>query len=265
MRYSCVRTSLLGIALTFSLLFATSASAETVSQKMPNGKTALARFYAGDQSKPAVIMIHGFLTTNNFNTILSATEMLKDNQVTVLAPTLTLGINKRKGGLPCDAIHTHSIAESLQEIEQWVRWLDERGQHNIILSGHSQGSISILAYGANKPHPSVKRIIAASLAYLDAFTPMAHQTKQMTHARQLIAAGNSNPAPFSLAYCQGNFNAPAQVYLDYMQWDKKKLIDTINNISLPVDIIMGGAGATSAAGQAGGAYGGLLSSSLIGE
>lgn len=225
--------------LSILLTFSSSVHAEIVTHRMPNGKTALARFNAGEPDKPAVIMLHGFLTTNNFNTILSATEMLAENKITVLAPTLTLGINKRSGGLACDAIHTHTIDEDVGEVHQWVKWLDKKGYHNIILIGHSQGSLSLVAYVARQPHPSIKKIVAASLSYIDAFTPSAHQVKQILQAKKLVAAKDNQPTPFSLAYCQGNFVTPAKIYLDYAIWDQSKVIEAINKSPVPVVVIMG--------------------------
>ena len=173
------------------LFFSLPLEAQTVREKLPSGRYGIAAYHQAETAKPAILVLHGFLTTHNFNTVMSISELLAENGHTVLAPTMTLGINARQGGLACDAIHTHTMEDDLAEISFWVNWLSKHGHQQIILIGHSSGSMELLAYLNNNPNPAVSKLIATSLVYADGFNSTEVVNQQIVDARKKTATARS--------------------------------------------------------------------------
>ncbi len=215
--------------------------AGSVRLSMPGDLTGLADYREGDPARPAILILHGFLTTHNFNTVLSLADALAEEGHTVLAPTLTLGINARRSGLPCDAIHTHTLEQDVAEIDRWVRWLGQRHRGPIVLVGHSYGSLELLAWLATRHHPRVRMLITTSLSYADGFNDPALVERQIAEARAAVKAGDNTPRRFTLSYCKGNFVAPPAVYLSYTAWNEPRVLKALQAAPVPVEVIMGGA------------------------
>ena len=231
--------SLAGLIL-LSLLFSLPLGADTIREHLPSGRYGVAAYHQGEMDKPAVLVLHGFLTTHNFNTVMSMVELLAEHGNTVLAPTMTLGINARQGGLSCDAIHTHTLEEDLEEITFWINWLSSRGHGHIVLIGHSSGSLELLAYLNKNPDPAVTKLIATSLVYADGFNSSALVEQQISEAQQKHRQGDRSLQSYTLSYCRGNFLAPPYVYLSYTTWTRQRVLAALQQSPVPVAIIMGG-------------------------
>ncbi len=216
------------------------AHADVVREKLPSGLTAEAEYRPGEPNRPVVLVLHGFLTTRNFNTVLSLVEALAENGNTVLAPTLTLGINARQSGLACDALHLQTMKQDLDEIDFWVKWLAARHPGPVVLVGHSYGSLELLAWLATRPDPRVRMLITTSLSYADGFNPPAVVKRQVAEARRAVRAGDDQPRRFTLSYCKGNFVSPPQVYLSYLRWNAARVLQALREAPVPVEVIMGG-------------------------
>ncbi len=231
--------SLAGMSL-LMLLYSLPLGADTIREKLPTGRYGVAFYQQGEIHRPAVLVLHGFLTTHNFNTVMGINELLVENGNTVLAPTMTLGINARQGGLSCDAIHTHTLEEDLEEIRFWVNWLTRRGHQQIILIGHSSGSMELLAYLNDNPLATVKKLIATSLVYADGFNPQTLVNQQITEAQHRHRQGDRTLQTYTLSYCRDNFLAPPYVYLSYTAWTQQRVLAALKRSPVPVAIIMGG-------------------------
>lgn len=214
--------------------------ADVVRELLPSGLTGEAEYRPGEANRPAVLVLHGFLTTRNFNTVLSLVDALAENGNTVLAPTLTLGINARRSGLACDAIHTHTMNQDLDEIAFWVKWLASRHHGPLVLVGHSYGSLELLAWLATRPNPRVRMLITTSLSYADGFNPPSLIKRQVAEARRAVREGDDQPRHFTLSYCKGNFVSPPRVYLSYLHWNAARVLEALRQAPVPVEVIMGG-------------------------
>jgi esterase/lipase len=228
-------------SLALLLIISTVQAENNVVYKLSSGIEAVARYTPGEKQKPVILALHGFLTTNNFNTILSLDQMLQENGFSVLAPNLTLGINRRDSGFACKAIHTNTMDDDVNEISDWVSWLVKKGHKDIILLGHSQGSMKLLAYISERKIPKeVRLVIATSLSYIDAFISDKEKQKNIAQAQKALKHKLSQPGTYSLAYCKDDYIAPAEIYLSWTRWDEKQIITSINQSHIPVFIIMGG-------------------------
>ena len=130
---------------------------------MRPGIPASAEYRVGERSKPAVLMLHGFLQTREFSTVATLARGLHDAGYTVLSPTLSLNIPGRTQNLACEAVHKHSLNDDVAEIGLWIHWLKSRGHPTIVLVGHSFGSLELLAYLSAKPDAAVKGYLGVSL------------------------------------------------------------------------------------------------------
>lgn len=224
--------ALFALLLTFQCAFA-----ETVEAKLPSGVIATADFRAGQPSRPAVLLLHGFLQTRHVPPMSSLANTLADQGYTVLAPTLTLGINRRGKSLACEAVHAHTMEGDVAEIGFWVNWLANKGYSSIALVGHSVGSTQILRYAAQKPSPAVK------MAALTSLVPFHGKQPEVQNAIALAKrpAGEQALRRFTLTYCINNYVAPPSAYLSYIANDTEQTLGLLKKIKVPTEIILGSA------------------------
>lgn len=177
--------------------------AEAVSLIVSQDITATAEHLSGDSDKPLLIFIHGFLQTRSFSTVERLFNSLNESGYPVLAPTLSLGVSNRAQALPCESIHLHSLDSDTDEIGQWVEWGSAKGYKDIVLIGHSAGSVNITGYLAGKTHPSVKKTILISLTHYGPDRPAAFETEAHARvARDMLKKGDDGLVKFALAYCK---------------------------------------------------------------
>ena len=126
------------------MLWALPGLAAEITQTLPNGLKVTADYRPAAAGAPTLLILHGFLVTSTFPTVQALANEFSAKGYGVLAPSLSLGINTRRAGLACDAVHTHTLAEDRAEIAFWVDWLAQHSQGSIVLVGHSFGSVQLL-------------------------------------------------------------------------------------------------------------------------
>lgn len=206
---------------------ATNLQAEIVSLQTSKDITATANYRSGDKDKPLLIFIHGFLQTRDFSTVKRLSDTLHESGYSVLSPTLSLGISNRAQSLPCESIHLHSLKTDTDEIDQWVNWGKRAGYREIVLIGHSAGSVNITAYLANGVDPAVNKTVLISLTYYGSGRPAAFETEEYAEqARKMLHDGDNGLGKFALAFCK-EYVTTAEDYLSYYDWSSDKILDAI--------------------------------------
>lgn len=233
----CRELALLVIGVMLTLA---AAHAEVVNGQLPNGNGVAAEYYRGAAGRHAVLVLHGFMTTREFNTVQSLVNELTGSGYSVLAPTLSLGVSNRRASVPCDAIHTHTWEDDVAEVGFWVDWLVEQGHESVVLVGHSTGSLQLLDYVAGEPASQVRKLVATSLVNIRRYTEPAIAEREMAQARQLLAMENPPLREYHLAFCE-NFTATPQSYLSYISWSRERVLQTLDKVKVPLEVIMGGA------------------------
>lgn len=231
------RATLLSILLMLS--WAGSLQAEIIRKPVEDGISATAEYRVGDPSKPAILILHGFLQTRDFSTVRRLANALYDWNYTVLAPTLSLGIDSRARSLPCEAIQTHSMDDAIDELAMWVDWLVTQGHDHIILVGHSSGSATEVAYLKERAHPAVKETILISLV---AFGPgkLSYETEAHAKAAREARENDSNAlGEYALAFCR-QYPTTADNFLSYYRWSRPHLAEALAGLDVPSHIIVGG-------------------------
>jgi len=227
-----------GYLLFLLLLLPQAAAAERARIELGNGLTAQAEYLSGKPTLPAVLVLHGFLQTHDFPTVATLARGLNDSGYTVLAPTLSLGVPNRKQSLACEAVHRHSLDEDLDEIDRWVKWLASRGHRQIVLIGHSFGSMQLLAYLAGKPDPAVRGYIAASLTETQ-IGPIS-RAELIERLEDAVARGDHKLVNQPISYCKKYPSNPAAL-LSYVRWDQARLVKALNAYKGHKLLIMGDA------------------------
>lgn len=215
--------------------------ANIVSIEISKNIVSTAEFRGGDVDKPLVIFIHGFLQTRRFSTIKRLADSLNDVGYPILVPTLSLGISNRTQSLDCESIHLHSLDDEAFEIAQWVDWSNQQNYTEVILLGHSAGSVSITAYLSRNSNSSVKKTILTSLTYFGLDRPEAYSFENPQFAQKalsMIEHGNKAVDKFALSYCK-EFITTAENYLSYYNWSFNEVIGAINNSISDIQIIIG--------------------------
>lgn len=214
---------------------------EVISVNIIENTAANADFRPGDKNKPAVFLLHGFMSTHNLNIIQVIAEELEDQGYTVLAPTLSLNINNRQSGINCDAVHTHTMESDVVEIGKWIDWLKNKGHNDIIMAGFSTGALQISIYLSKNKPKNIKKAVLISPAYLagEPF-PVIKDKTEIATANKMLAENNNQLHNFYLSYCKGNFTAPPEVFLSYKKWTDSMLLKAVKQIPVPKSILIGG-------------------------
>lgn len=217
------------------------AGAEEITIPLSSGNRAVAEYLPGEADKPAVLVLHGFLQTYHYSTVQLIVEELAGNGYTVLAPTLTLNIDQRRNGLGCDAIQNHSLADSDQEIGEWMRWLTAQGHSRIVAIGHSSGSMRLLSYLSENRSPLPVYFIATSIGPIQDWHHPQQIRQQIEAAREQARTDPYKVNHYNLAFCNNNYTAPADAYLSYMKWSEAWVLETLHRVSkrVPIHVVLG--------------------------
>lgn len=213
------------------------AQAEKISATLPSGMVINAEFRSGDVKLPALLVIHGFLQTRDFQATKNILEGLADMGYEVLGPSLSLGVRNRRKSLSCEALHAHTLEDDIEELHYWVGWLQQRGHPSVVLVGHSWGGQHVLAYAAKYPASDIAGVIAVSLVRSRQSKPLWAAQKKL--AEQRLASGAMGPDSYALNFCKKYIGTPRS-YLSYAAWNDARVLRAIREHRIPVFAILGG-------------------------
>ena len=214
--------------------------AEIVTQTVAPGIKAKAEYLYGEAEQPLLIFMHGFLQTYQFSTVKRLSEALHESGFSILSPNLSLAINERVQSLPCEAIHLHSLTDAAQELSLWVDWGVRRGHDEIILIGHSAGSIAITAYLDQGSQSQVKKTILISLTHFGPDQPASFETVQLARlARAVPLEQRQQLQSYALSFCEKYVTTPDH-YLSYYDWSGEKVLQALQRSWTDNYIILGG-------------------------
>ncbi len=212
----------------------------SVTLEMPSGHSAEAAYWAGEPDMPAILIQHGFLQTHHFPTVRRLASALADSGFNVLTHSLTLGINQRTASLPCEAVHTHSMPKTREEIATWIDWLHTRTGQEAVLIGHSAGSVNLLDYLAHSPEAPVRHAIFISVTFFGHGEAAFESPEHAARARADLARNDSGLAEYALGFCRQYVTTPT-AYLSYYDWDKQRTDRAFQTINTPSTLIAGSA------------------------
>ena len=207
---------------------------------LPSGTVAEADYWPGQADLPAVMILHGFLQTREFSTVRRLAEAMADAGFSVLAPTLSLGLSRRRQSLACEAIHTHSMDRDVAELRAWTHWLIERTGKSPVLIGHSTGGSKLVAMLDAHRDLQVERAVLIGLAYFGGEEGPERLRAMRARATADLARDAEALHAYSLNYCKQYVSSPGSL-LSYLRWDQKRLKQALLAGPVPVTVIYGGA------------------------
>lgn len=211
---------------------------QVVALEFSKNITVKASYSKGDMSKPAVLLLHGFLSTSENATVKNLAEAITDAGYSSLRPTLSHGIDRRNQPMACEAIHTHSMQDDVREVQFWIEWLKKQHK-DIILIGHSFGSLIILNQLQTHANPEIKLSIATSLIDLEHAVGKQNINDQLALARQHLKTNNGSLQTYTISYCKKYTSDPAS-FISYASWNQENILKLLKQLKSPVHIIMGG-------------------------
>ena len=232
--------ALVWLCLLVSTGVASSPSPQLWSLEISPGLWGQADYFEGRAGAPALLLLHGFLQTSTFSTVRRLAEGLAEEGLTVLVPTLSLGVSRRQGALPCDAVHTHTMEGDLTELGLWVDRLIALGHGDITLVGHSTGALQVAVFAHQQARPEVRRVVGISLATLEAKATAEEHAARRVRLAEGLAREPTALSSFHAIYCRGNYLSSAQAVGSYLVWDDARLLELLPDFPMPLVWVMGG-------------------------
>jgi pimeloyl-ACP methyl ester carboxylesterase len=122
-----------------------------------------------------------------------------------------------------------------------VKWLKAHGHSNIVLVGHSFGSLQALSYLLSDPDPSVRGFIGASL--IEAQIGAASRARLIAELENRVHTKPRAPMTHTLSFCR-KYTAPPGNLLSYVRWDQTRVLAALKHVPVDVKLIVGGSDTT---------------------
>lgn len=216
-----VRLGAASLALTLPLLLtsahALAADPVTIEQKI-DGMTALADWVEAEDAEkgaPVVLLLHGTLADKDQELIDALQELLAERGISSLAPSLTLGIDRRSGPYDCAVPFRHTHEEAVDEMAAWAGWLKSEGHMTIVAAGHSRGGNQAALFARAYPDMIEKLIaIAPAVGRDEAIRDQRYKARYRAERSAVVAsadgAGDLIDVP-GIVYCRDTKATPAAI------------------------------------------------------
>jgi pimeloyl-ACP methyl ester carboxylesterase len=199
-------------------------------------RVAEADYWPGAADMPAVLILHGFLQTREFPAVRRLAEALADEGYSVLTPTLSLGLNRRRQSLACEAIHTHTLQQDVAELSTWARWLAGRAGKAPVVIGQGVGGIQVAAMLDAREAPVDRALLVGTKAFRQGPSGAA----DIGGPADAVATGDADSIGFyRLGYCS-RYASTAIASSSYLAWDRDRLQRMLLAVEAPVTLISGG-------------------------
>lgn len=241
------------IGAAFALISGSAVAAEpvVVEQKIGN-LTALADWVQADDAEaaaPVILLLHGTLADKDQELIDTLQELLSERGISSLAPSLTLGIDRREGAYDCAVPFRHTHEEAADEMAVWAQWLKVQGHNNIVAAGHSRGGNQAALFARARPELTQKLVaIAPAVGRENAIRAKRYKSRYRADRSAVLASadqgGDLIDVP-GIVYCRDTKATPAAIrsYIGGAFADR----DTpsiVTKLPMPVLVIAGSADTT---------------------
>lgn len=240
------RSILFGAAL--ALLTGSALAAEPVVIEQPiNGLTAVADWVKAEDAEagaPVVLLLHGTLADKDQELIDTLQELLAERGISSLAPSLTLGIDRRSGPYDCVVPFRHTHDEAADEMALWAKWLVSQGHERIIAAGHSRGGNQAALFARAYPEMIEKLIpIAPAVGRDEATRDQRYKARYRAERSAVIASADAGGDLIDvpgIVYCRDAKATPAAIssYLGGA-FEDRDTPSIVAGLPMPVLVIAG--------------------------
>lgn len=231
-------TALMLALLVVILPIRADAGSARVELDTPGGAVAEADYWPGAVDRPAILIAHGFLQTREFPIVRRLAESLAAQGYSVLTPSLSLGLDRRRRSLACEALHTHSMPLDVAELRAWTAWLAQRTGRPPVVIGHSSGGVQLAAMLAAESDLVVDQAILIGLSYFGADQAEQRLAELKALAAEQLARGDDDMHRFALGYCRSYVTTAAGL-TSYLDWDAERLQAVLADARAPVTVVFG--------------------------
>ena len=229
--------------LILSTLFVSSLQAKEVKLKYKGLilNAALDLAEGRDLQDGVILITHGSLAHRDMQTLSYLRELFYDLGYNTLAINLSLGLSNRHGMYDCAIPHRHLYEDSVDEIDQWVMWLKDKGVKAITLLGHSKGGAQTALYAVENDNELIKSVIliAPAMKYKGTSKTLFPQIQR---AKMLKAfdAPQQTLHGMTMMQCKKS-EASAESFLSYNVFSPRQDTPTLlPAIKKPVLVLIGG-------------------------
>ena len=199
-------------------------------------RVAEADYWPGAADMPAILILHGFLQTREFPAIRRLAQALADQGFSVLTPTLSLGLNRRRQSLACEAVHTHTLEQDVAELSTWTRWLAGRTGKAPVVIGQGVGGIQIAAMLDAREAPVDRALLVDTNAF------QQRPSGAPGVALPAVSGDARGIAIYRLGYC-ARYAGTTAASGSYLAWDRDRVQQALLALDTPVTLISGGGSA----------------------
>lgn len=210
----------------------------------------------GDKNKPVILHIHGFeddFFTSGFIQPL-AKSLKQSNSGFLTVETRGMAneylLSTTNGELKKYGSHFELHEEAYLDIDSWIEFLQKQGYENIILQGHSLGTIKIIRYLFEGTYPqAVKKLILLAPfdnIYMAESYPNRKWRENLQIAKQKVTEGKGDEI------MPKDWWDSELSYKSYVTWlddndfthmfdfyDKSYTFPILNKIQIPTKVIVG--------------------------
>ena len=198
--------------------------------------------------RPLVLLVHGTMSHYDMTTVRELRRALLERGYDVLAPNLSLGVDRREGPYDCSRPYTQRADEVLDEIGAWLDWAHAQGARRVVLAGHSRGGQQAAWFAAARRHPALERIVLLAPALsADAIAGYAARFGRpleplLEQARRLVAAGRGGELLREVGFFSCERAAvSAEAFLSfYARTSESELPATLPAIRVPTLVVVAG-------------------------
>ncbi|WP_457599943.1 alpha/beta hydrolase [Hydrogenivirga sp.] len=183
----------------------------------------------------AVLWVHGLFQTHKMQEPISVQrEAWVSAGYPVLSPTLTLGVDDRKGPYDCSYPLDHEYELNIKEIKLWIEWLKGRGIERIVLAGHSMGGQEVIHTAERLRDPAVVGLLAVAPA-----KGLRREHPLLSEAERLYREGKGKKLlKTSFFYCRKT-EVSARTLFTYYGVDRN-IGKSLQKLRIPVLVVWGG-------------------------
>ena len=118
-----------------------------------------ANLEGAEGASTAWLVLHGTRAHAEMEIVQALQAGLAERGHASLAPTLSLGIDDRRGFLPCSDGWAAGEGTVAAELDRWIGVLKARGFEHVNLLGHSRGAVHLARYASAPVSPVVGRLV----------------------------------------------------------------------------------------------------------
>ena len=197
-----------------------------------------------------VLLLHGTLAHKDMELIETLQVALAERGVASLAPTLSHGIDRRRGMYDCSTPHRYRYEDALNELGAWRTWLVSEEAGPITLMGHSRGGNQAAWFAEARVDKAVSNVVLLAPAmWSGAEAVEANYVRRygaslaplIEEAKALVEAGKSDElmAVPGFIYCEKAEAAAASFVSNYAVEPARDTVDLVQKIEMPILVVAG--------------------------